>query len=241
MKIIFYIALLVSFRLQTHAEDTSAQDSSAEDSQVGDSLSVTKSIIFGAGTVAGFAASYIFQINEYWDDPADWHVMDWQTEYDDALFADKMGHFYFSYALANSFAKATEWTGLDKETSAWVGFGASMLHQTYVEIYDGYSDGRPYLGFSRGDMIANVLGASFSVAQYYEPYLNHFKPKISYYPFTTETHPTVFNDYNHTNHHFYDSRNRFMVLYAIGNEPIYNEYFNCDFGNFLIDYRLSSL
>ena len=49
-------------------------------------------------------------------------------------------------------------------------------------------------------MIANVLGASFSVAQYYEPYLNHFKPKISYYPFTSETNPSVFNDYNHTNH-----------------------------------------
>ena len=176
--------MLVSFA-QLRAEDT---------------LSVTKSIIFGAATVGGFAASYVFQSNEYWNDPAAWHVMDWPTEYSDALMADKLGHLYFSYSLANSFAKATEWTGLDKETSAWVGFGASLLHQTYVEIYDGYSDGLPYLGFSRGDMIANVLGASYSVAQYYEPYLNYIKPKISYYPYTTERNPTVFNDYNNTNH-----------------------------------------
>ncbi len=184
-RLILFIIFLSFANSNAYAEDT---------------LSVTRAVIFGAGTVGGFAASYIFQSNEYWDDPAEWHVMDWQTEYDDALLADKMGHFYFSYALANSFAKATEWTGLDKETSAWVGFGASMLHQTYVEIYDGYSDGRPYLGFSRGDMVANILGASYSVAQYYEPYLNYIKPKISYYPFTSPTHPSVFNDYNSTNH-----------------------------------------
>lgn len=185
MRKVFYIFLLLFSFAQLRAEDT---------------LSVTKSIVFGAATAGGFAASYIFQSNEYWNDPAAWHVMDWSTEYSDALMADKLGHFYFSYSLANSFAKATEWTGLDKESSAWVGFGASLLHQTYVEIYDGYSDGLPYLGFSRGDMIANVLGASFSVAQYYEPYLNYIKPKISYYPYTTERNPTVFNDYNNTNH-----------------------------------------
>jgi uncharacterized protein YfiM (DUF2279 family) len=167
-----------------------------------DSLSVTRAAILGAGTIAGIALSYNFQSNEYWDDPAEWHLVSWRLEYDDALMADKLGHFYFSYALANSFSKVTEWSGLDREVGTWLGFGISMLHQTAVEIYDGYSDGRPYLGFSRGDMVANILGASYSVGQYYYPYLNNITPKISYYPYSSEEYRTVFNDYNATNHWF---------------------------------------
>lgn len=168
--------------------------------QEADSLSVTKAAILGAGTLGGIALSYNFQSNEYWNDPAPWHLVSWRLEYDDALLADKLGHFYFSYALANSFSKVTEWSGLNREAGAWVGFGVSMLHQTAVEIYDGYSDGRTYLGFSRGDMIANILGASYSVGQYYYPYLNNINPKISYYPYSTDEYNTVFNDYNATNH-----------------------------------------
>lgn len=165
-----------------------------------DSLSVTKSVIFGALATGGVVSSFTFQTNEYWQDPAPFHVMDWEMEYDDALLADKFGHFYFSYSLANSFAKMSEWTGLNKETATWIGSGISLLYQTYVEIYDGYSDGLSYLGFSRGDMIANVLGSSYNVAMYYYPILEHFKPKISYYPYTTKDYRSVFTDYNATNH-----------------------------------------
>ena len=165
-----------------------------------DTISYTKLAIFGVASVGVSAASFMYQTNEYWSDPADFHVMSWKNEYDDALFADKLGHFYSSYAIANIYSKMTEWTGINKENAAWIGFGMSFFHQTYIEIYDGFSDGRPYLGFSRGDFIANTLGASYSVAQHYYPYLNYFKPKISYFPFQSDTHPSVFNDYNNTNH-----------------------------------------
>lgn len=187
MKYIISLFIIISLSLPTV-------------SKAADTISVTKSIIFGAAATGGVVASFMFQTNEYWQDPAKFHIMDWRTEYDDALMADKLGHFYFSYALANSFAKMTEWTGLNKETSTWIGSGVSLLHQTYVEIYDGFSDGLPYLGFSRGDMIANILGSSYNVAMYYYPYLSHFKPKISYYPYTSEQYSTVFTDYNNTNH-----------------------------------------
>lgn len=187
MKYIISLFIIISLSLPTV-------------SKAADTISVTKSIIFGAAATGGVVASFMFQTNEYWQDPAKFHIMDWETEYTDALMADKLGHFYFSYSLANSFAKMTEWTGLNKEASTWVGSGVSLLHQTYVEIYDGFSDGLPYLGFSRGDMIANILGSSYNVAMYYYPYLSHFKPKISYYPYTSDEYSTVFTDYNNTNH-----------------------------------------
>lgn len=50
-----------------------------------------------------------------------------------------------------------------------------------VEYHDGYSAGAPYLGFSRGDFIANILGAALPIAQEYVPSLDYVRFKFSFY------------------------------------------------------------
>lgn len=152
-------------------------------------------------TIGGFGVSQAFQYDEYWSNSSDFSVMPWKDEYDDALLADKFGHLYFSYALARNYSNLLEWTGLSKEESRWYGAGVSMLFQTYVEINDGFSEGEIYLGFSRGDMITNAIGAAWPVVQYYYPFTENIKPKISFYRSGTSNNiDNIINDYESTNH-----------------------------------------
>ena len=82
--------------------------------------------------------------------------MSWQNEYDDALMSDKFGHIYSTYTFAKLLGYAWQLTGLDTMTSAYIASLSAILAQTYVELQDGFSHGRTYLGFSRGDMLTNA-------------------------------------------------------------------------------------
>lgn len=152
---------------------------------------------------AGFATSQILQYDVYWSDRSNFSVMDLKTEYDDALLADKLGHYYISYAMSKTYAKALEWTGMSQKNSVWLGAGVSLLHQTYVEINDGFSEGAVYLGFSIGDQIANVGGAAWSVFQHYYPILEEVNFKINFFAsqaFKDGAYQTISNDYTSTYH-----------------------------------------
>jgi len=112
-------------------------------------------IPWGLSTVM-LGISFSEQAKDYWSDPSPFHVMNWQTEYDDALLADKFGHAIFSYVAARNIAGLFEQSGYDRRSSTWIGSGLSLFHQTVVEIRDGYSEGAPYLGFSRGDAMGII-------------------------------------------------------------------------------------
>lgn len=156
------------------------------------------------GLSAGaFVYGQISQYDAYWSDRTDFYIMDWQTEYDDALLADKGGHFFFAYFLARSYAAGLEWTGLSKKKSAWVAFGVSVFHQSYVEINDGFSEGEIYLGFSRGDMIANLMGSTYALAEVYYPSLQNFEFKISFNKsanYERNNYEVITHDYESTYH-----------------------------------------
>ncbi|MCE2756057.1 MAG: YfiM family protein [Ignavibacteriae bacterium] len=136
-------------------------------------------IPWGLSTVM-LGISFSEQAKDYWSDPSPFHVMNWQTEYDDALLADKFGHAIFSYVAARNIAGLFEQSGYDRRSSTWIGSGISLFHQTVVEIRDGYSEGAPYLGFSRGDAIANVIGAGLPLLQHYVPELDFIRMKFSF-------------------------------------------------------------
>lgn len=147
--------------------------------------------------------SFSAQAKEYWMESSPFHVMDWQTEYDDALMADKLGHAMISYSMARSISGVFEQCGYDRKTSTWLGSGISLLHQSIVEIHDGYSNGAPYLGFSRGDAIANIIGAGFPILQEYVPELDFIRMKFSFLPsesFKRNAGKSLFNDYESTYH-----------------------------------------
>ncbi|MFY8161871.1 MAG: DUF2279 domain-containing protein [Candidatus Kapaibacteriota bacterium] len=131
-------------------------------------------------TIGTFAITQIYQYEDYWGKRNDFTVMDWKTEYDDALCADKFGHFYFTYGLTKLYTNGFQWTGMDEKSSTFYSSIIALSYQTYVEIQDGFSTGQPYLGFSRGDIIANFAGAIYPNLQVRYDYLKNYNMKISF-------------------------------------------------------------
>ncbi|MDC1068677.1 DUF2279 domain-containing protein [Candidatus Kapabacteria bacterium] len=168
-----------------------------------DSLNPKRLIALTGLTAAGFTVSQIIQYDVYWSDRSNFSVMDLKTEYKDALLADKGGHYFISYAMSKTYAKALEWTGLNKNSTVWFGAGASLIHQTYVEVNDGFSEGEVYLGFSIGDMFANIGGAAWPVAQHYYPVLEEINFKINFNKsvnYNLKGYENISNDYESTYH-----------------------------------------
>lgn len=189
MKTLLALLLFISF--------------SKTQAQVPDSLNTNRLIVLSSISAGAFIGSQIIQKDIYWSNPSNFHFMDLKTEYDDALLADKAGHFFASYTIAKTYSKMLEWTGLETEKRIWIGSGVSLFHQTYVEINDGFSDNEVFLGFSNFDMLANISGASFPILQYYYPNLNAFTFKISYNKsdnFDKIGYDYLINDYESTCH-----------------------------------------
>lgn len=143
-------------------------------------ISTLKTSILLGGTIGTFAITQVFQYEDYWGNRTPFHIMDWKTEYNDALLADKLGHFTFTYGLTKIYANGFEWAGFDKKSSLLYSSLVAFAYQTYVEVQDGHSTGQPYLGFSRGDFIANSIGALYPHLQSEFETLNKFNFKISF-------------------------------------------------------------
>lgn len=172
-------------------------------SKIPDSLDKSRLYILSGVSTAAFITSQIIQYDIYWENSSNFSIMDKKTEYDDALLADKAGHFLAGYAISKISSRLFEWTGASKEQSLWIGTGISLFHQTYVEVNDGFSTGEVFLGFSIGDMIANIGGASIPILQYYYPTLNNIDFKISYFKsenFDKIGYDYLINDYESTYH-----------------------------------------
>jgi hypothetical protein len=102
-----------------------------------------------------------------------------QNDWDYACQLDKFGHFFGGMITARTVMECYNWTGLDRNTSLWVGAACGAAWQTYVEIEDGFSK---QWGFSPTDFYSDMLGAFYPVAQeYWEP-LREINLKFSYLP-----------------------------------------------------------
>ncbi|MGE5796541.1 MAG: DUF2279 domain-containing protein [Ignavibacteria bacterium] len=131
----------------------------------------------GGVTLTAGIALHIYQQNAWWKDQRrKFHITN-DSYY--ALGIDKVGHFYAASLLAHLFSSGLEAANFQSEQAAIYGSIASLAFETYVEIEDGFG---PDWGFSPGDFAADFLGAGFSLAQYYYPFLKNFQVKFSYYP-----------------------------------------------------------
>ncbi|MCB9219011.1 MAG: DUF2279 domain-containing protein [Ignavibacteriales bacterium] len=144
----------------------------------------------------GLTYSYIiYEINKYYSNT--WWKKDSRYEYNgkfnvvsDGTYArniDKYGHVLGTSLISHFFSAGLEAANIDEETCVWWGAIGGLGMQLYVEVQDGFSpvdkiSGKPKWGFSPGDAISDLLGASFFVARYYYPYLNNFQLRFSYYP-----------------------------------------------------------
>ena len=122
-------------------------------------------------------AVHIYQANAWWQNQSNtFKIMnDWKY----ALWLDKMGHFYGTNLIAHGLSASLEAANVDLENSAIYAAAGALAFELFVEIEDGFG---PQWGFSPGDAGADLLGASYSLGQYYFPILKHIQPRVSYFP-----------------------------------------------------------
>lgn len=95
------------------------------------------------------------------------------------LQMDKVGHFYIAHKISQFCRDKYTWSGLDNQTSTWIGAGISIGYQTTFEFFDAYS---AEWGFSWSDVAANTLGTISYTAQSLAWEEERIIPKFSYFP-----------------------------------------------------------
>jgi hypothetical protein len=78
------------------------------------------------------------------------------------LQMDKLGHMLTAYTISRITSAVYEWSGVKHSNSIGYGTSLAMAYQSNIEIFDGFSSA---WGFSIGDMVANMAGASLFAAQ----------------------------------------------------------------------------
>ncbi len=107
------------------------------------------------GTVVG-----LYPISMYW------LYTQWYKDYPQSNFhffndngewegMDKFGHTWDAYVIAKMMMRSFSWTGQNNTRSTLYGSGISLVYQSTIEVFDGYSS---EWGFSPGDVMANTLG-----------------------------------------------------------------------------------
>lgn len=80
--------------------------------------------------------------------------------------ADKLGHAFTSYALTNALAERLAAQGRSPERAALSAALTTQAIMLYVEVFDGFSGDH---GFSREDMVMNLLGTALAAARQVHP------------------------------------------------------------------------
>jgi hypothetical protein len=131
------------------------------------------------GTQAVIWAGTFIGLNKAWyaDYPrSDFHFFndwgEWQQ-------MDKAGHAWTSYHLSRLSGDAWKWAGLGDRKAAIVGGITGVAYMSAIEILDGFSS---EWGFSTGDMLMNVTGASLYTVQELTWHRQTFQIKFSYWP-----------------------------------------------------------
>ena len=201
-----FIITLTLFLLITqglHSSEIIFPDSSSQPIDTG--INYTRLAVVGGVTAIGITYGFILQKNLWWKGEKTDFYFNFDKDWRYAIGADKLGHFFFPYMVAGIYSQALEWTGMDSVSALWWGAGLGLSHQTFVEIRDGFSkdNGGGYLGFSWGDMSANLLGTAFPLLQQHSPFLRNFSVKVSYFPsaqFKAGAKSVIFDDYESTYH-----------------------------------------
>jgi len=162
------------------AENLPAQELAAHTEQ-SDSMFLgmnRKTFLDYAIPVYGATVFYI-QFQWWWKgDPHPFHVYEEGVWNGYSLGVDKVGHFYTSYAYYLSIYDMMRWGGYSDNTSMWTGLAIASFHAVSSEVADGFSN----FGFTPADLLFNVMGLGYALAQQNEPFLQNLNFKFSYWP-----------------------------------------------------------
>jgi hypothetical protein len=140
-------------------------------------LSLSRGAVIGTAYLGAFLGVHFIQRNAWWKDKrTDFHFQD---DWDYAMQADKAGHFFGGYLTSYFLSEGLMATGVNYDVSTNVGALLGLVFDSYVELEDGYGYN---WGFSPSDLVSDVLGVQYFLAQHYIPYLQNFTPKWQYIP-----------------------------------------------------------
>lgn len=137
------------------------------------------SAVGGGYAVMGAYAFYSWYDSE---DPRGFYFRDegWFGRDTYAGGADKVGHLYASYVIARAGSDLLAWSGVPRDRALAASLALDALFFTAIEIKDGCTD---QLGFSWGDIAANLGGELLAVAFARSPSLDRaLDLRLEYYP-----------------------------------------------------------
>lgn len=101
-------------------------------------------------------------------------------------YLDKIGHATTAYNMSAVQYDMMRWSGVNNKKATLIAGLTSIGLQTIVEIFDGYSK---KWGFSKVDMLANILGSALFMGQQYAWGEQRVRMKFSF-------HKTIYGKYN---------------------------------------------
>lgn len=141
------------------------------------SVVITESVIATAGMIGLHYLWYKkFPKSRFhlFNDNAEWLTM------------DKMGHATTAYNLSAVQFDMMRWSGVSNNKATWIGGLTALGLQTIIEIFDGFNK---HWGFSKGDMLANILGSALFMGQQFAWGEQRARLKFSF-------HKTIYSKYN---------------------------------------------
>ena len=102
------------------------------------------------------------------------------------LHMDKIGHATSAYNISAIQYDMMRWSGVNNTKATWVGGLTALGLQTIIEMFDGFSQ---KWGFSKGDMLANILGSSLFMGQQFAWGEQRIRMKFSF-------HKTIYSKYS---------------------------------------------
>ncbi len=102
------------------------------------------------------------------------------------MYMDKLGHATTAYNMSAIQYDMMRWSGVRNTKATWIAGLTSLGLQTIVEIFDGYSQ---KWGFSKGDMLANILGSTLFMSQQFAWGEQRIRMKFSF-------HKTIYSKYS---------------------------------------------
>lgn len=174
---IFILVLFISFGLNGQSDSTAFNK---------------KRFVFSVGLTATAYTAGILYLSEVWykdyervplhfyNDNAGWNQM------------DKVAHAYIAYHQSRAGYEMLKWSGVNENTSIFLGGSLGFIFQLPIEIFDGLYEG---YGFSWGDVYANTAGSLLFMTQQKLANEQIVKMKFSYFPSSySKINPRVLGD-----------------------------------------------
>ncbi len=156
---------------QNATQDVINSDQVGKEAQGGwwDKLPKEKKALYANISAAAFITLYGFADWDYGSDGFHFANEGWFEKDSKYGGADKTGHFWSTYAVADAFTGLYKHWGYDRKTAGRYGVFSSWAVQTIMELDDGTSKTQ---GFDWGDMTMNTLGALTSMLMEQYPELD---------------------------------------------------------------------